>query len=1819
MPGIRINLDTSQAYSNALKLKKGFRVVGDASQMTEKEIKDLEKLLGKGFGTKNASKIVNDFSKSLKKTANEAKKAQSQVDKSFKGMSQSVKLLGGALVSLGTIYALKRMTEDIVGVGAAFEQQMATVKGVTRASAQEFAMLQAEARKMGETTEWSASQSAQALQYLGMAGLSASEATQALSGTLDLATAGGIDLGRAADIATDTLTAMGMQVNDLGRVNDVFAATITRSNTNIEMMGESMKYVAPVASQMGYDIEKASAMIGILGTAGIKSSMAGTSLTQALMRTGKAAKKLGMDEGSNLIDVLKEINKQQLSVNEVTDMFGMYAAKGVLALRANIDKYEELEKAVRNAKGESKELADTMRNTTAGAMKELSSTLESIKLDIFADHQQEVTEAIKDATEWIRENKEELKALGDALSVTVQGFVGLFKVLGGAVDLMGTFIGGIKTTAQILGIASEKGVSFKEAINDLANQSLKNTGTDAFIKQIDTLNVKIQETEKEIEKLQGKKKRTGQDRLDLATLFNDLEKYKTKLKEVQEETKKTWQKQGQVSALDNSIKNQTEDLSDYTRELKTAEKAYMEMNDRAKEVIKDNPMLGRIEAVKQFTEEAKEKFKDLQEYDKKMHKNAVSSYITKEMKKYDEVLAYALEAKKFIARMEDPKLIDEDESIDQQIERQKDLWSLESSHNATKEKWAKWRTAMNNKELDEKRKSFKAMKALDDELMKNAVKNANERMQADIQAMQEAVRIMKRQKEEINNTFIDAFWEATESSKKASEVIEDHLTDAFKKVVESAIIKPVLDTAITDQIQELSSFISSSLGDAFGSGISGALGGIAGGLAGGLASVGIGAVTNKLFGKKSSGPSKNDLYVKAMDKLIDQLEENKVEIQRNTAALENENPWSSEVKDMSSYFYDSMQPLVKEIDKLTGIDMASTLQMYGPDWVASLIQNAGMGSFGLGPASGTAVQALDEQQLAQVQEALGLILENLEEKAKAVAYSISQHFQSMIDSIINPKGQYESLIGEVDSAYEGLLNQLHSSDLPGNIIKELKDQITDATGNLQIPDINFDPTALTSLGEVVSNLDNIEGLSEETQLAVDEINELNGALQELKQHFAEVRDELSVNLQKYIDSLGPFQNEAKNTIEAVNAQVDSFISKLIDAGLESELTADEIAALTEEYKKQAQAQAAITAQLGIETGLQDQHNQLTMSSTDYQALQYQEQLQAQGLQIQQWAEQVPELDWQATWDLAKDVHGLQMDTLKAQKKQSEINLADNVNAYMAGIAGEELNSMQAAIDDVNNTFANFTDQAVELGYETDVLADKQKEALEAVKSIELGKIMDEVKLINGDLTEYEQNLNQVNNKFSDWMESAQLASASIEELNQIQQAWNKTIQQTKKAQQDAIMNPLLGIQQDMAFKQSGMNSLDWSIAQANSLLNAGDLTTEEAGQVSQMMADIYNDAASSWDDAIDSQNEVAKLWEDAGEKAEDLIRSIESAQRNIKYSDLNVGLFKEKEESAKQDYEELLQAANSGNQEAIQEYMSFASDYLSIAQENHKSDQKYQDIYKKVLADMDAVKAGIQPEMLVDKQQLRAAENAVRELQNSNMSLDEVKTLLGGMWDSLKESVEWMQFNGGLGGGGGSNKPQSNAALSSDLSTKYGIDVNADAAMAKWLAEEWNPHSTGGQGLESLSAQHGIGQAQLQLDADKIMASYGYEKEREWIDNPSAPGGGYWGGYLGEGGIAFKETRAIIGEKGTEVVAPLSDLPKYFTPPVQDNSDILRLLERLVASQNKSQPTNLTLIFEQNGQEVSKEEIAMIAQKMKIKADRPSNRSNRYVTPRRSV
>lgn len=277
-----------------------------------------------------------------------------------------------------------------------FESMMSQVKAISGATGQAFDDLTAKAQEMGATTKFTATESAEAFNYMAMAGWKPQQMIDGISGIMSLAAASGEDLGTTSDIVTDALTAFGLQAGDAGHFADVLAQASANSNTNVSMLGESFKYVAPVAGAMNYSVEDTSLALGLMANASIKGSMAGTALKTSLANMAAptdsmaaAMDKYGIsltDSEGNMKSLRGVIDNLRGSLGGLSEteqtaaastIFGKEAMAGMLAIiNASEEDYNKLSTAIGNSKDAAEGMADTMLDNLKGSFTLMQSAIE---------------------------------------------------------------------------------------------------------------------------------------------------------------------------------------------------------------------------------------------------------------------------------------------------------------------------------------------------------------------------------------------------------------------------------------------------------------------------------------------------------------------------------------------------------------------------------------------------------------------------------------------------------------------------------------------------------------------------------------------------------------------------------------------------------------------------------------------------------------------------------------------------------------------------------------------------------------------------------------------------------------------------------------------------------------------------------------------------------------------------------------------------------------------------------------------------------------------------------------------------------------------------------------------------------------------------------------------------------------------------------------------------------------------------------------------------------------------------------------------------
>ena len=435
-----------------------------------------------------SQKKVGDAAKQSSDKAKESweQSNQKSVSSTESACSKMAGLVKKSAVAIGV--ASVAAAKKTIDVGKSFEAGMSEVQAISGASGKDLERLSNKAKEMGATTKFSATESATALKYMAMAGWKTNQMVSGLAGVMNLAAASGEDLGTVSDIVTDSMTAFGLKANQSGHFADVLAKASSSSNTNVGLMGETFKYVAPLAGSMGYSIEDTATAIGLMANAGIKGSQAGTSLRSILTRLVKPPKdaaaalsELGISttnaDGSMkpLRQTMSELREKFSGLTEsqksqyASSIAGQEAMSGLLAIVSASDSdFNKLQKAIDNSSGAAKKQADIMNNNLQGALYELGSAAEAVGIGIYEDIKEPLTKAVKVGTTQVSALASKLKK-GGIKEVVPKSAVNTVQNLGKVAMVAGK--GGVtvlSTATKVLGnnleIALSLATSFVGAI-----------------------------------------------------------------------------------------------------------------------------------------------------------------------------------------------------------------------------------------------------------------------------------------------------------------------------------------------------------------------------------------------------------------------------------------------------------------------------------------------------------------------------------------------------------------------------------------------------------------------------------------------------------------------------------------------------------------------------------------------------------------------------------------------------------------------------------------------------------------------------------------------------------------------------------------------------------------------------------------------------------------------------------------------------------------------------------------------------------------------------------------------------------------------------------------------------------------------------------------------------------------------------------------------------------------------------------------------------------------------------------------------------------
>ncbi len=393
------------------------------------------------------------FDQALTRTENRLKSAGKSMQKAGRQMSMAVT---APLVAVGALG---------LRTAANFESAMNQVKAVSGATGDEFKQLEGIARELGASTKFSATEAAEGMGFLAMAGFDVKEIMQAMPATLNLAAAGNMQLAESADIVSNIMQGFGLEAAQTGETVDILTKTFTSSNTSLTQLGEAMSYVAPAARAFGQDITMTSAAVGILSDAGIQASKAGTGLRQAFIQLQKKSDDLGISVTDTngkmlpLVDILQNIEDAGLTTAEVINTVGPRAGTALAAL---IDRgpqaLRDFTTELNNTGGTAKQVADTQMEGLSGALKELRSAVSEVAISFtkeFGNSIESLVDKVKGAAQWLGNLSGETKQLILTIAGIAAAIGPVLVVTGVMVSQVGNLIkaGRVLNTVMKLSVA----------------------------------------------------------------------------------------------------------------------------------------------------------------------------------------------------------------------------------------------------------------------------------------------------------------------------------------------------------------------------------------------------------------------------------------------------------------------------------------------------------------------------------------------------------------------------------------------------------------------------------------------------------------------------------------------------------------------------------------------------------------------------------------------------------------------------------------------------------------------------------------------------------------------------------------------------------------------------------------------------------------------------------------------------------------------------------------------------------------------------------------------------------------------------------------------------------------------------------------------------------------------------------------------------------------------------------------------------------------------------------------------------------------------
>ena len=460
--------------------KEKLETVKTAAEQAEQALKDGTITQDQYDGLQREIAETEAKLKSLEEQARQSGTALQEI--AAKG--EKMKTVGDNITNVGKKFM--PVTLGVVGLGTAavktaadFDSAMSKVAAVSGATGSDLEALRDKAREMGEKTKFSASEAAEAMNYMAMAGWKTEDILSGIEGVMNLAAASGEDLATTSDIVTDALTAFGLTAKDSGHFADILAAASSNANTNVSMMGETFKYCAPIAGALGFSAEDTAEAIGLMANAGIKGSQAGTSLRTIMNNLSGEVKICGSSIGEvtvattnadgsmrDLSDILADCRTAFSGLSEsekaaaAESLVGKNAMSGFLALmnagEADINK---LSSAIDNCDGSAANMAETMNDNLAGQLQILKSQLEELAIsfgELLMPAIRTIVGWIQKFVDWLNSMDEGTRKVIVTIALVAAAIGPILIIIGKVISAVGTIMTLVPKLAGVINAA--KGV-----------------------------------------------------------------------------------------------------------------------------------------------------------------------------------------------------------------------------------------------------------------------------------------------------------------------------------------------------------------------------------------------------------------------------------------------------------------------------------------------------------------------------------------------------------------------------------------------------------------------------------------------------------------------------------------------------------------------------------------------------------------------------------------------------------------------------------------------------------------------------------------------------------------------------------------------------------------------------------------------------------------------------------------------------------------------------------------------------------------------------------------------------------------------------------------------------------------------------------------------------------------------------------------------------------------------------------------------------------------------------------------------------------------